>query len=138
MLPQCGAVVMFSGTVRDHSVDEVGARRDGVQHLTYEAYETKVVASFAEIEAEARRRWPTIGRVALLHRIGRVEPTESSVIVVVSAPHRPEAFEAARYAIDALKVAAPIWKHEVWDGGADWGAGAQHVGAAADVNGGTL
>ena len=63
-------------------------------------------------------------RVALLHRVGRLELTESSVIAAVSAPHRPEAFEAARYAIDALKASAPIWKHEVWADGADWGTGA--------------
>lgn len=122
--PQCGAVVLFSGTVRDHAVDEQGVMRDGVQHLTYEAYESQVVPSFAAIEAELRRRWPDTGRVAMLHRIGRLEVGESSVLVAVSSPHRPEAFEAARYAIDALKASAPIWKHEVWEDGADWGTGA--------------
>ena len=64
----------------------------------------------------------------MLHRTGRLELEESSVITVVSAPHRPEAFEAGRYAIDdALKAAAPIWKHEVWADGADWGTGANEV-----------
>ena len=122
--PQCGAVVLFSGTVRDHAVDETGALRSHVSHLTYEAYDTQVVPAFAEIEAEVRTRWPDTGRVALLHRTGQLELMESSVIVAVSAPHRVAAFEAGRFAIDALKASAPIWKHEVWADGADWGTGA--------------
>ena len=134
VLPTCGAVVLFSGTVRDHSTDgEV--RRDGVRSLTYEAYDEQVVPAFAAIEQELRRRWPTAGRVALLHRTGAVALAESSVLAVVSAPHRPEAFEAARYAIDALKAVAPIWKHEVWSGGAEWGTGASLPVAPAGVGG---
>jgi molybdopterin synthase catalytic subunit len=118
--PDCGAVVLFSGTVRDHAEG-----RSGVQHLTYEAYEEQAVPKLAEIADEVRRRWPRTGAIVLLHRTGRLEIGESSVIVVVSSPHRPEAFEAGRYAIDALKASVPIWKHEVWDGGSDWGTGAQ-------------
>ena len=121
VLPQCGAVVLFSGTVRDHAIDEQGALRDQVESLTYEAYESHVVPRFEAIDIELRQRWPETGRVVLIHRTGRLELTESSVIVVVSAPHRGEAFDAARFAIDALKLSAPIWKHEVWSGGADWG-----------------
>ncbi len=120
--PRCGAVVLFSGTIRDHADG-----RSGVEHLTYEAYEEQVDARFADITSELRRRWPETGRVALLHRIGRLEIGESSVIAVVSAPHRAEAFEAARFAIDALKESAPIWKHEVWADGADWGTGAHEL-----------
>ncbi|MEQ1702179.1 MAG: molybdenum cofactor biosynthesis protein MoaE [Ilumatobacteraceae bacterium] len=131
--PNCGAVVLFSGTVRDHAVDESGAMRPDVSHLTYEAYESQVVPAFAAIEAELRRRWPETGRVALLHRTGRLELMESSVLAVVSAPHRPQAFEAARYAIDALKASAPIWKHEVWSDGADWGTGAHDLVAPSEV-----
>jgi molybdopterin synthase catalytic subunit len=116
----CGAVVLFSGTVRDHAEG-----RSGVQHLTYEAYEEQAVPKLAEIADEVRHRWPRTGAIVLLHRTGRLEIGESSVIVVVSSPHRPEAFEAGRYAIDALKASVPIWKHEVWDGGSDWGTGAQ-------------
>ncbi|MEX2626430.1 MAG: molybdenum cofactor biosynthesis protein MoaE [Ilumatobacteraceae bacterium] len=117
--PDCGAVVLFSGTVRDHADG-----REGVTELTYEAYETQVVPRLRELAAETRVRWPTLGRLVLLHRTGRLEPGESSVIVVASAPHRAEAFEAARFAIDALKASVPIWKHEVWADGADWGTGA--------------
>lgn len=120
VLPRCGAVVLFSGTVRDHAPG-----RDDVDHLAYEAYEEQVVPVFESITAELRRRWPDTGRVALHHRTGRLELGESSVIAVVSAPHRPGAFEAARYAIDALKESAPIWKHEVWAGGSDWGTDAK-------------
>jgi molybdopterin synthase catalytic subunit len=116
----CGAVVVFSGTTRDHAEG-----REGVVHLTYEAYDEHVVPKFREIVAELRRRWPDTGRVALLHRIGRVDVGASSVLVVVSSPHRPVAFEAGRYAIDAIKEVAPIWKHEVWADGADWGTGAK-------------
>ncbi|MFK7918677.1 MAG: molybdenum cofactor biosynthesis protein MoaE [Ilumatobacter sp.] len=122
VIPRCGAAVLFSGTVRDHAEG-----RSGVAHLTYEAYDEQVVPVFSTIVDELRERWPDTGRVVLLHRTGRLELEESSVIAVVSAPHRPEAFEAARYAIDALKAAAPIWKHEVWQDGADWGTGAHDV-----------
>lgn len=124
--PNCGAVVLFSGTVRDHADG-----REGVQYLTYEAYDEQAPAKMHEIADEVRVRWPATGRIVLLHRTGRIELGESSVIVVVSSPHRPEAFEAGRYAIDALKASVPIWKHEVWDGGSDWGTGA-HVVVAPD------
>jgi molybdopterin synthase catalytic subunit len=120
--PDCGAIVLFSGTVRDHAEG-----RDGVEHLTYEAYEEAVVPQMAAIAAEARRRWPMIGRIALLHRTGRLELGESSVLAVVSTPHRPEAFEAARFAIDALKASVPIWKHETWRDGSAWGTGATPI-----------
>ena len=129
----CGAVVLFSGTVRDHAVDEHGTVRRGVGHLTYEAYEEHVVPKLAEIVAELRLRWPDAGRVVVWHRTGRIELAESSVIVAVAAPHRPEAFAAARYAIDAVKASAPIWKHEEWEDGADWGTGAHRPVAAAEV-----
>lgn len=122
--PACGAVVVFSGTVRDHADG-----RDNVSHLTYEAYEDKARERMFEIIAEARRKWPTIERVALLHRVGRLSLGESSVLVVVSSPHRPEAFEAGRFCIDTLKVAVPIWKQEEWAEGTDWGTGAHDIGS---------
>jgi molybdopterin synthase catalytic subunit len=130
VLPDRGAVVLFSGTVRDHADG-----RDGVQHLTYEAYEEQAIPKLEAIALEMRARWPAIGRVVLLHRLGRLELGESSVLVVVSAAHRPEAFAAARFGIDALKATVPIWKHEVWNGGADWALGAQHLVDAHAVAG---
>jgi molybdopterin synthase catalytic subunit len=131
--PDCGAVVLFSGTVRDHALDEHGQLREGVSHLTYEAYDEQVVPAFEAIVEELRTRWPDTGRVVLLHRTGRLALMESSVLAAVSSPHRPEAFEAGRFAIDALKASAPIWKHEVWADGADWGAGAHDVIAPSAV-----
>lgn len=122
VLPHCGAVVLFSGTARDHS-----AGREGVTELEYEAYEEHVVPRFAAIAAEARGRWATLGRLAMLHRLGPVPVGTSSVVVVASAPHRGEAFEAARFCIDTLKATVPIWKREVWDGGESWALDAQHI-----------
>ena len=131
--PHCGAVVLFSGTVRDHAVDDDGVLRDHVESLTYEAYESQVVPRFEAIDVELRQRWPQTGRVVLIHRTGNLALGESSVIAVVSAPHRAEAFEAARFAIDALKLSAPIWKREVWRDGADWGTAAGAPIDAASV-----
>jgi molybdopterin synthase catalytic subunit len=124
--PDCGAVVLFSGTVRDHAEG-----RSGVAHLTYEAYEEHVVPRLEAIATEIRAQWPRSGRIALLHRVGRLELGESSVIVAVSAPHRGEAFEAARFGIDTLKETVPIWKQETWDSGEDWALGAHDLTDAA-------
>ena len=88
--------------------------------MTYEAYEEPAVRALSDIVAEMRRRWPDIARVALLHRVGDLRLSEASVFVVVSAPHRGVAFEAAEFAIDTLKRSAPIWKQEHWSGGSDW------------------
>ncbi len=113
--PDCGAVVLFSGTVRDHAEG-----RDGVTHLDYEAYEEQVVPRLEAIAAELRRRWPGVGRVVLLHRVGRLVLGESSVVVAVSAPHRAAALDACREAIDTLKETIPLWKKEVYAGGEEW------------------
>ena len=126
VLPRCGAVVLFSGTARDHAPG-----RDGVELLEYEAYEEHVVPRLAAIAAEMRKRWPALGRIVLIHRIGVVPVGESSVVVVASAPHRPEAFAAARFGIDTLKASVPIWKRETWRGGESWGLEAQHISPAA-------
>ena len=126
--PDCGAVVLFSGTVRDHADG-----RTGVSLLEYEAYESQVVAKMEAIGAEARTRWPELGAFAILHRIGAMAVTESSVVVVASSPHRPMAFEAARFGIDALKATVPIWKREHHDGGVDWGLAATEVATISDL-----
>jgi molybdopterin synthase catalytic subunit len=122
VLPGCGGVVTFSGTARDHSTG-----RPDVERLEYEAYAEHVVPRLAAIAAEARTRWPDLGRLVLLHRLGLVPIGESAVVVVASAPHRDHAFEAARYAIDTLKATVPIWKREAWAGGSSWGLEPQAV-----------
>lgn len=130
--PGCGAVVVFSGTVRDHA-EEAGVRREGVTHLVYEAYDEQVLPRFSAIVEEMRTRWLDLGRVVLWHRVGRLELGESSVVVAVSSPHRPDAFVAARFAIDAVKSSAPVWKREEWADGRDWGTGATSITDATRV-----
>jgi molybdopterin synthase catalytic subunit len=83
--------------------------------------------------AEARRRWPTLGRVALLHRTGVVQLGDAAVVVAVSAPQRSEAFDAARFAIDELKRSVPIWKREAWADGESWGLEAQHIVSVSET-----
>lgn len=123
-VPEAGAVVVFLGVVRDHAEG-----RDGVHALTYEAYEEPALRTMREIAAAARKRFPAVSRLALAHRLGRLELSETSVAVVVSAPHRAEAFEAARYCIDTLKQTVPIWKQEHWAQGVDWGVDAAPIRA---------
>ena len=120
--PHCGAVVLFTGTVRDHAEG-----RPGVSALEYEAYEEEVVPRLGAIAGEARRRWRVLGRVAVLHRVGTLDVGDTAVLVAVSAPHRAEAFDAARFCIDTVKATAPIWKREAWSGGEDWSACAHPV-----------
>jgi molybdopterin synthase catalytic subunit len=127
--PGCGAVVLFAGTVRDHSEG-----RAGVTELEYEAYEEQVAPRLAAIADEATARWEGLGAVALLHRVGRLDVGEPSVVVVVSAPHRGGAFEAARFCIDTLKATVPIWKRERWEGGEAWGQCAHDVVEVGDLD----
>jgi molybdopterin synthase catalytic subunit len=115
ILPACGGVVTFCGTVRDHSDG-----RPGVSSLEYEAYVEQVVPRLTDVAGAARHQWPEIGRLVLLHRVGQLLVGEISVVVVVSTPHRAEAFNAARFCIDTLKHTVPIWKRENWAGGSDW------------------
>jgi len=136
VLPSCGAVVVFSGTSRDHSGDAaLGTARTGVTRLEYEAYEEEVGPRLTAIVRELRTRWPDVGRVALLHRTGAVPVAASSVVVAVSAPHRDEAFLAARFGIDTLKATAPIWKKETWTTSSGvasaWGLDARPIGEVA-------
>lgn len=118
----CGGTVVFTGMVRDRSDG-----RPGVRSLEYEAYEQEVTSRLAAIAAEARTRWPDVGRLVLLHRTGLLGVGEASVVVAASAPHRAEAFDVARFCIDTLKATAPIWKRETWDGGDDWSVCAHPV-----------
>ncbi|MCX7619377.1 MAG: molybdenum cofactor biosynthesis protein MoaE [Acidimicrobiales bacterium] len=127
-LRSCGAVVLFSGTARDFSPG-----RPNVTVLEYEAYEEHVVPRLAAIAGEIRSRWPGVGRIALLHRTGQVAVGEPAVVVVVSSPHRAEAFAAAKFGIDSLKSTVPIWKRERWEGGESWGLEAQHLVEVTEV-----
>jgi molybdopterin synthase catalytic subunit len=120
--PRSGAVVTFLGVVRDHAEG-----RTGVTGLTYEAYVEVAMERMSEIVAEVRSRWPEVERVAVLHRVGELALSEASVAVVVSSPHRGEAFDAARFAIDTLKETVPIWKREHWADGDDWATGAHEA-----------
>lgn len=109
-----GAVVVFHGVVRDHSN---GGR--GVRYLEYEAYPEMAEAQMRAIGEEIAQRWG-IEHVAMVHRIGRVEIGEASVVLAVASPHRGEAFDACEYAIDTLKANVPIWKKEVFADGEVW------------------
>jgi molybdopterin synthase catalytic subunit len=112
--PGAGAIALFSGIVRD----QTGGRR--VKFLEYEAHAPMALAKMQEIAALIRSRWPTVCRVAIVHRIGRLEIGESSVMIAVSSPHRREAFEAGQFAIDTLKETVPVWKKESFEDGEVW------------------
>jgi molybdopterin synthase catalytic subunit len=112
-----GAVALFLGTVRN----ENAGRR--VQFLEYEAYPGMAEAEMERIEREAARRFG-VTRLLLVHRAGRLEIGEASVGVAASSPHRTQALEACRFAIDELKKTVPIWKKEYFEGGAVWIEGA--------------
>jgi molybdopterin synthase catalytic subunit len=126
--PNCGAVVTFSGVVRDHS-----SSRDNVIALEYETDSELAEQRLRDVVDEMRKRWPALERVAVHHRIGRVELSVSTVVVAVSAPHRDVAFDAARYCIDTLKVTVPMWKRELWDGGSAWSDETSPIGNARDL-----
>ena len=110
-----GAVVVMSGTVRNQT--------DGkpVNYLEYQAYQPMAIAVFNSIAKEIRQQWQDVNRVVIHHRVGKLTIGEISVIVAVGCPHRGEAFDACRYAIDTLKHNAPIWKKEWFsDGASTW------------------
>jgi molybdopterin synthase catalytic subunit len=111
-----GAIVTFDGCVRNQS----HGRR--TLYLDYEAYESMAIAKMREIAADVHAKFP-IDRVAMAHRLGRLEIGETSVFIAVSAPHRAAAFEACRFAIDTLKRSVPIWKKEYFEDGAVWADG---------------
>jgi molybdopterin synthase catalytic subunit len=112
-----GAVVAFTGLVRDHNQ----GRR--VRFLEYEAYEPLAIRALELIVTEAREMWPE-ARLALHHRIGRIEVGDASIIIVAASAHRAQAFAACRYAIERVKQIVPIWKHEHFEGGEVWLEGA--------------
>ncbi len=110
---EAGAVVLFLGVVRDRNL----GRR--VLYLEYDAYPEMAERVMRQLAEEAMRRWP-VSDVAVLHRTGRLEVGETSLVVAVSSPHRAEAFAAAHWLVDRLKERVPIWKKEVFEGGEEW------------------
>jgi MoaE-MoaD fusion protein len=111
-----GAIVTFDGCVRNQSHGRP------TLYLDYEAYESMALAKMQEIAAEVHAKF-AVDRVAIAHRLGRLEIGETSVFIAVSAPHRAAAFDACRYAIDTLKRSVPIWKKEYFEDGAVWADG---------------
>ncbi|PZU95734.1 MAG: molybdopterin synthase [Pseudanabaena sp.] len=110
-----GAIVLMSGMVRE----QTGGRR--VDYLDYQAYEPMALQVFQEISDRAQQKFSSITSVVIHHRLGKLKVGEISVLIAVGSPHRVEAFEACRFAIDTLKVQAPIWKKEFWlDGVSSW------------------
>ena len=114
--PEDGAIVIFDGIVRNHS------RGRPTLYLDYEAYEGMAMEKLRELAAEARRRF-AIRNVAIVHRLGRLEIGESSVLIAVFSAHRAAAFDACRWLIDTLKRTVPIWKKEHFADGAVWADG---------------
>jgi molybdopterin synthase catalytic subunit len=114
--PDCGAVALFVGTVRDH--------HDGkkVTRISYSAFTEMAEKEFRAIAAEATARWK-LGAVYIAHRTGALAIGDASVVIAVSAAHRAEAFEGCRHAIEALKKMAPIWKEEFYESGKAWISG---------------
>lgn len=110
--PGIGGIVTFKGVVRDNSH---GKR---VRYLEYDAYPEMAESEMARIAKDVAERWGA--EIAMVHRVGRMEIGECSVVIVAACPHRAEAFEACRYAIDTLKTTVPIWKKEVAESGEEW------------------
>lgn len=112
-----GAVVTFAGLVRDHNQGRQ------VKFLEYEAYEPLAIRALQRIIDEARELWPG-ARLAVHHRLGRLEIGEASIVIAAASPHRADAFAACRYTIERVKQIVPIWKREHFDGGDVWLEGA--------------
>jgi molybdopterin converting factor subunit 1 len=117
--PSAGAVVSFTGAVRDHSLGKE------VVALEYEAYPAAAEKMMARIADEIAERWG-LRRVAIIHRTGRLTVGEASVVIAVSSPHRAEAFAACEYVLKRLKEIVPVWKKEAYTDGATW------IGSEAD------
>lgn len=119
--PERGGITLFAGTVRGLTAGK-GAPSDSfvTDYLEYEAYPEMAEAAFAAIAAEAQARWPGIGAVAIVHRVGRLEVGDVSIAIAVAAAHRGDTFDACHYIIDRIKQIAPIWKREVGPDGSSW------------------
>lgn len=118
--PRCGAVVTFTGVVRDHTVDAGGVVHGGVSAIDYDVYEAHALPRLREIAERALTRWGDVQAIALVHRSGVVPLGGASVVVSVGAGHRVAAFHAAQFCIDVVKRATPVWKHEISGVDARW------------------
>ena len=119
-----GAVVTFLGTTRRTSMDKT------VLYLEYEGYVPMALKKLREIADEVAQRWP-IQDISILHRIGRLEIEDISLVVAIASPHRKEAFQACGYVVDRIKETVPIWKKEVFEDGQVWVGCQSHAVTAA-------
>ena len=126
--PECGAIVTFSGIVRNSSTTG-----HDITSLEYETSPELAERRIHDIIGVTRSRWPHLGAVAVHHRIGHVDLGGIAVVVAVSSPHRQDAFEAAKFCIDAVKTAVPMWKREVWEGGSIWSEEASDIISVEDL-----
>jgi len=127
--PDCGGIVLFSGTARDHSEG-----RPGVTVLEYEAYEAMALDRMQQVGAEIRQRWPLVQGIAILQRIGKLAVGQNTVLIACSSSHRDQGcFEAARYGIDRLKEIVPVWKREVGPDGSVWIEGSYRPGLGDNI-----
>ncbi|WP_409272580.1 molybdenum cofactor biosynthesis protein MoaE [Neobacillus sp. SCS-31] len=110
---EAGAITTFIGTVRELTHGKK------TLYLIYEAYEAMAVKKLEQIGREIEERWPG-AKVAISHRVGKLDITDIAVVIAVSTPHRADAYEANRYAIERIKEIVPIWKKEHWEDGEEW------------------
>lgn len=120
-----GAIVTFDGVVRNQT------KGRPVISLQYEAYPTMAVREMRRIGREIRDKWPQIAGIGMIHRFGEMQISESSIVIVITSPHRRAAFEACQYAIDTLKKTVPIWKKEIFADGEEWVEGSRPDDPAA-------
>ena len=110
---ESGAVALFYGVVRNENMGR------GVLYLEYDAYPEMALKKMREVADDVRAKFPVNG-IGIMHRTGRLEIGETSLLVAVSSGHRKEAFEACHYAVDRIKETVPVWKKEVWEDGSEW------------------
>jgi molybdopterin synthase catalytic subunit len=110
---EAGAITTFIGTVREFT------KGKKTLSLEYQAYEPMAVKMLGQIGEEIKKKWPD-ALIAITHRVGKLEITESAVVIAVSSPHRKTAYEANEYAIERIKQIVPIWKKEFWEDGTMW------------------
>jgi molybdopterin synthase catalytic subunit len=130
-----GAITVFAGVVRGQTeaASATGGQALVTDHLEYEAYAEMAEPMLAQLGAEVRARWPQVEAVSIVHRVGRLEVGEPSVVIAVAAAHRQGTFDACSYAIERLKAVVPIWKKEVGSDGQWWVEGPREANDAPPV-----